>query len=541
MNPRVVKRVLGAFVAALVGVGLLAVPRALAHAGLESSTPSPSAVLAAPPPFVVLDFDEDLETPLTSIQLYDQNGVTVVLGSPAVGADGSIVQASVPNLADGTYAVVWRVTSADGHVVDGAFSFQVGVGGGVDSTDLIDRVSGGAHSDSAVVRALGVARFASFAGAAVVIGGLFMVMLAGAHVVHEWATRRLLWFGWALLALAALANFSLLGANAKAGSFRDMFDTSVWGDVAGTRTGGLLVARMVIAVLFLPVLSLGASRQRNWWPTAVPLLGMLTVFTFSGSGHPSVISGPAPWIAVDAIHFGFVALWLGGLAMMAFGGNAWLRDDQRVHVARSFSRLATVAIPLIIATGVLQTWKLAGGWSNLTETTWGRVLLAKGAVVVLLISLGGAARWLLANEGPANLRRMVVSEAVCAIAVLGLAAGLVAQPPALTVRAKVFTSALTEGGVIVDVSLTPGHVGANEVHFVVTPPGGNLAPIVGITARMSLASRNIPALPVTIELSGSNHFTGNVALPFAGDWSLEIVVEPVANQTVLFATTVPIP
>ena len=42
----------------------------------------------------------------------------------------------MPVLADGLYAVVWRVTSADGHVVDGAFSFQVGTASTGSGQDL---------------------------------------------------------------------------------------------------------------------------------------------------------------------------------------------------------------------------------------------------------------------------------------------------------------------------------------------------------------------------------------------------------------------
>ena len=141
-------------------------------------------------------------------------------------------------------------------------------------------------------RGLGIARFASFLGVVLLLGGLFMVMAADVAAEHGRATRVVLWVGWALLASAAFAHFALLGANSHAGSLGDMFDTSVWGDVAGTRTGTLLVMRMVLAVLFVPVLIFVNRKQRAWWPMSVPLLGLLTIVTFSGAGHPSVTEPP---------------------------------------------------------------------------------------------------------------------------------------------------------------------------------------------------------------------------------------------------------
>ncbi len=535
------KRLICAVAVAVVGVGAVGTGRALAHASLESSTPAASSVLEASPPLISLNFDEAIEVSLTSIQLFNEKGKVLPVGSAVSGADDSIVQSSVATVPDGTYAVVWRVTSADGHVVDGAFSFQVGSGSGVDSARLIDSVLSGSRAAPAVGRVMGIARFASFLAASLLLGGLFMVMMAHVEAQHGWATRRLLWLGLVLLGLASFANFTLLGAKSKAGTLADAFDMWKWVDIAGTRTGVLLIVRLALTVLLIPVVACLNRRQRAWWPISVALLGLLTIFTFSGAGHPSVTDQPAIWMAVDALHLGFVAVWLGSLVMMAVGGRTWLRDPRHVPAVKSFSRMATVGIPVIVVTGVAQTWRLGGSLTNLTDTSWGRILLAKVAIAVLMVTIGAASRWLLSHEGPAGLRRMVLAEAVCGIAVLGLAAGLVAQPPTVGPRSKVFTAALTENGTIADVSITPGRVGANEFHLVITPAGGSIKPVVSVTARMSLPARNMPNTPVTLITSGPNHYTGNITLPFSGDWTLELVIEPTAGESVLLTSAVPIP
>ena len=167
------------FAAALVCALVLLAPAepASAHAGLVASTPAASSVLDTSPPLIALDFDENIDVPLTSIQLFDQDGTTIDLGGPTEGADQSIVEATVPTIGEGTYAVVWRVSSADGHIVTGAFSFQIGTTSDVDADTLLDTVLNGARADPSVGRGLGVARFAAFFGAALLLGGLFMVYM----------------------------------------------------------------------------------------------------------------------------------------------------------------------------------------------------------------------------------------------------------------------------------------------------------------------------------------------------------------------------
>ncbi|CAB4678311.1 unannotated protein [freshwater metagenome] len=541
MRTNLIARAACALAIAFIGVGAIGAGRALAHASLEASIPAASSVLETAPPLVVLNFDEDIEVPLSSIQLFDQTGKIVPLGSPTAGGDTTIVQSTVPTIGNGLYAVVWRVTSSDGHVIDGAFSFQVGTAIAGDSAKLLDTVLHGSHAAPVVGRTSGVARFGAFFGASILLGGLFMVMMAGGEAVHGWAARRLLWLGWGLLAVGSLANFGLLGATSKAGSLGDMLDTSLWGDVAGTRTGGLLVARFVLIALFVPVVMFVNRKQAAWWPIAAPFLGLLTIFTFSAAGHSSVAEQAALWIGVDAVHLAFVVLWLGSLVMLAVGGGAWTRDTQFAGAVKGFSRVATIGIPLIIATGFAQTWRLGASLSTLTDTTWGRLLLAKVAIAVLMVTIGAASRWLLSHEGPGALRRLVFTEAVCGIAVLGLAAGLVTQPPTVAPAAKVFTASLTEGGLIAEVSLAPGRVGVNDVHLVVTPSGGSLVPVVSIKATMSLPAQQIFDTEVTLAAEGTNHYSGKVTLPFAGDWVLTITIEPSAGQSVVLSSAVVIP
>jgi len=65
--------------------------------------------------------------------------------------------------------------------------------------------------------------------------------------------------------------------------------------------------------------------------------------------------------------------------------------------------------------------------------------------------------------------------------------------------------------------------------------------VVSIKATMSLPAQQIVDTEVTLTAEGTNHYSGKVTLPFAGDWVLKVTVEPVAGQSVVLSSGVSIP
>jgi copper transport protein len=545
LGRRELARIAGGLV--LAGLMLGGAPgRASAHAGLETSIPAASATLEEAPSDIVLDFDEPVEAEISSIQLFDAAADLVVIGGPeASQGDDSIVLAALPELDDGIYAVVWRVASVDGHIVDGAFSFRIGTGGPTDATDLLDQVSGGASAAPSVGRVADVARLLGFAGLALTVGAGLFAAMAPAALADRRPTRRMIGGGWVALLVGTLATFALYGASAVAGSLGDALSPDVWQQIAPTRTGTLLLVRAGLVAALGVVVWLGATRPgaraTNWWRAAAVAGSVAVVLSFPAAGHASAESPRSLWVLIDGLHLASVVVWLGGLLLFATGGRVWFADSGAEPVVRRFSAIATVMIPVIVVSGSVQTLELAGGIDDLTATRWGRTLLVKLAVVTVLLTIGGVSRWLLRNVSVASLRRTVMAEAVLGVVVLGVAASLVSLPPRPLDQGEIFSASLAQAGVLVDVTLTPGRTGDNQVHLVLSPPGGSLTPVSNATARMELPSRNIPESPVTLVFDGANHYTGNITLPFSGDWTLDIVVEVTPGNTVLFTTTVPIP
>ena len=247
------------------------------------------------------------------------------------------------------------------------------------------------------------------------------------------------------------------------------------------------------------------------------------------------------WIAIDVAHLSAVGVWVGGLFALLLAGKAWLAEPEAVRPVERFSFSASVAVPVIVLTGVAQTLKLAGGLDDVTATTWGRLLLAKTMLVIAMIAVAGVSRWLLQHDGAGSLRRTVAIEAVIGLLVIGLAAGMVGQPPRPPVAAQAFDESLTANGVIASVSISPGSVGGNEIHVLVTPPGGSIVPVASASARVSLPSAGIPLSPVELVPEGVNHFSGNVTFPESGDWTLELIVNLTETDSVLLKATVTIP
>ncbi len=421
-----------------------------------------------------------------------------------------------------------------------ALSFQVGTVASVSGQQVIDQIHD-VRSAPSVRWWYGVARFVSLAGAIGLLGGGWWLLQRDASPVSLRGPRRLLGVAWAAMLVASLAAFGLSGAEAVAGSLGDALDTSAWGDVAGTHTGRMLLLRVALVLVLGVLLALRERRAQGWWRGASLTAAVLALYTFSASGHANSLEPSALWIAVDVVHLGSIVVWIGGLLVLVVGGSPGVAGPAGERLVRRFSLAVSICVPLIVATGIAQTLKLAGGLDDITATDWGRLLLVKVTVVTALLAVAGVSRWLLHHDGASSTRRTLMTEAALGIVVVALSAGLVALPPAAAVAARPFAEQLSANGLIASVSLSPGSIGANEMHVEITPPGGSITPVSSATARVSLAAADIALSPVTLVKLGPNHYSGSVTFPQSGDWTIELVVQITATESVLLKTTASIP
>lgn len=117
-----------ACVAAVLAVATLSAPVAWAHAARLSTDPADKAVVARGPERVSATFNERLQTTFAAMTVVGPDGKVWSAGEPTV--QGAVVGIELRPLGPtGTYTVNYRVTSADGHVVSGSWSFQLTVPG----------------------------------------------------------------------------------------------------------------------------------------------------------------------------------------------------------------------------------------------------------------------------------------------------------------------------------------------------------------------------------------------------------------------------
>jgi copper resistance protein C len=118
----------GACVGVMFVIATLTAPAASAHATRVATDPAADAALATGPQRVSATFNEQLQTTFAAMTVVGPDGNVWSTGEPTV--QGAVVGIALRALGPaGTYTVNYRVTSADGHVVSGSWSFRLTVPG----------------------------------------------------------------------------------------------------------------------------------------------------------------------------------------------------------------------------------------------------------------------------------------------------------------------------------------------------------------------------------------------------------------------------
>ncbi|MFA5774723.1 MAG: copper resistance protein CopC [Ilumatobacteraceae bacterium] len=520
--------------AAALSVGaLIPASEVLAHGELLGSEPAASSVLADSPTQIVLHFNESIEPVFESIRILDSSGNEVVAAdAQRDSTDHSTVRAPTPHLENGTYVVVWRVTSADGHPVQGAFPFYVGAEQ-ENVTGLVTTFLHSYHADPSGSKVSAMLRWIMFVGVIVLIGSLMMSGMLAKPADLDPRSVIVIVGAWLFAVFGSAMALIAYGPNATGTS---LYNLSLLGDTMRTAFGQAAAARLgLLAATAMMFYFRRHISPRAWWLGAIAL-SIPMAATFSLSGHP-VVQHPA-WfsVALDIAHLLAVSAWIGGIAILSLGGSFWY-ETQNGLVIRRFSRIAFGAVFVIIATGVTQAWLMMDGLGSILSTNFGRTLLVKTTAVLVLICLGAMTRFTLKRFGSDSVKRTIGYELFIGLVIVAISALLVGTPPRQSQAAETFSAILVRSSVIANLTITPARVGQAELHLIVTPPGGALEQVVSVSARMSLPERNIPNIPIEIFKIGPNHYAGIVDLAYSGAWDLELIVVPTKNTTLLYQTT----
>ena len=509
---------LAAVVAAASQVGVRA------HAGLRISDPLEGATLGDTPAAIRLTFSERPDAALSEIRVVGSSGVAYHIGRPvSPPGDPLALSIKIRPLDTGVYTVSWQIVSAvDGHSTTGAYAFGV-------RADP-SRAAAAAAAVSPQLSLLGV--FARW----LLIGGLVALLGAGAAAVARFGGGREVTIGGAGCAAAVAGVLLLIVAQARN-------TTAPFASVLNASAGRSLLWRLAALAVAGAALTVAARRQpqRRRLAMAVVLFAALTATAVHVAGGHAAAANQ--WvlatIASQLVHFVAVGVWLGGLGALLLGLRG-APSASKAGVVRRFSLIATIALVVVAATGVLRSAGELSGWADLTSTAYGQAVLAKIILTVGIAAFAAVNHWRSVAAAIADLRPLrragsgEVMLAACTLAVAAVLGSL--PPPAAALRdPSGLVASGVDFGTTLRVRLTTPSNQPGPNRFVVNvadyDSGMPLRP-----RRVSL--RFLPLddariAPTTLELKGGagDAFVGSGSnLAFDGRWRITALVERDADS-----------
>jgi copper resistance protein D len=238
--------------------------------------------------------------------------------------------------------------------------------------------------------------------ASVLLAGLFafrLIVLAPVASRHDLVDRFqprfkgkwgfLAAVAWFIVVVSAVAWFWVVAATISGAA--TMFDVDVdtlQTVLLQTHFGHLWAFRLGCCVL------LGILLFSGWHELSIAILSSVVLGSLALGGHSDAVitnAGLLP-IAGDMAHLLAAALWPGGLVPLLIllvrqsrtaGTGRFLAD-----VVRRFSSVSLGVVGLLLATGLLNSYFIVGSVGALFTTAYGRWLLLKIALFVLMLGLG---------------------------------------------------------------------------------------------------------------------------------------------------------
>ncbi|MEU0965990.1 FixH family protein [Streptomyces sp. NPDC005917] len=534
---------------------LLAGPAA-AHSTVMATSPGDDQVTPTAPAAVSVTFNEPVELiPAGSLQVFSPSGTRVDDGA-VQQPNGNVETVTVGltrGLPHGTYTASWRVISADSHPVAGAFTFAIGA----PSATAVGVGTVSARGSTLVGTVYAAARTVAYAAFAVLAGVTAFLTLCWPAGARTPGARRLLGGSWAVLVAATLAIWALQGPYGTAAGLGSALDPALLRATAHTRLGTALSVRLGLlaaaapALLWIATRLPGATgRTRSAAGTATTVLTAATAATWAVADHAG--TGPQVLLAMpaDILHLTAMAFWLGGLVLLACvvlrPGSAAAEPELATALPR-FSAIALGCVAVLAASGLYQALRQVDSLSALTGTQYGRLLLFKTLGMAALIALGYRARtWTTVHVGrgrrsspppgpqprlpTARIRRSVALETAIAVGVLALSAVLVNTAPAREAHPSPaaatasFDTGGTHGTGTVKAAVTRAGTDGTSLRLAVLDPAGRPRTVPEVRAALTLPTRSIGPLPITLTATGPGTYSGTVPTLIAGSWQLSVTV-----------------
>jgi len=574
-------------------------PALLMHAALASTFPTDGSVVPTEPTQVTATFDQPVGITPSSLEVYTPDGDRADDGDATLVDAEEIAVTMLPGQGKGTYTAVWHVISADTHPVSGAFTFSIGAPSATHVPALEE------NPNTLVSILFAVARWVEYASFALMCGAVAFLIVCWPAGSRRSGVVRLITVSWAALLLSTLCGLLLQGPYAANDGIGQLFNAQLLNSTLSGTIGTASQARELMAFLaggaaslLLPRLDRAGRRARILVGVAWAILTTAVAASWAVYDHASTgVQAPFGGVPADIIHLDAMAIWIGGLAVLAgftlrrptSGGagddgsgadtatNDTAADDTAAAAVERFSPIALGCVAALVASGAYQTWREVGAWDALADTSYGRLILAKIAGLILLIGLGYLARRYIRQglrparadavattttdapaaagvlsaptaldaadsvprpcPGPASvpvmrrLRASVAVELAVAAVILAFTAVLVntatgreSYAPTVT-ASQPFNTGGPGGAGTAHVFIGPARLGPNTIDLYFTGASGRDYVPAQVTAELYYPAKDIGPITVTLTQTARGQYRTELAsFTFTGQWSLAVTV-----------------
>jgi len=529
-----------------------------AHAVLVLAEPAVDQVLSQPPTRVDLWFSEPVRVSAQSLHVLGPDGHDHARSTPQQdAADPTHIWVMVDAHNQGTYRVMWRVISADSHLVIGSYQFSVGI---------VTATPTGLTVPQSTTPIDALARWLRLLAISVITGSALLILLAQNemkrfpalyhHVLTQ--ARRASLIG--ILAVLLWLSGQALGLY---GDLRVLVDPQSLSTILGSLAGFAWLSQ---ALLFSAGYSLAIWVLRKSASTAKSsLFGLSCLLCLSNSlsSHASATPSVILSVVIDFVHLAAAALWLGGIMTIGLLWNAARRDaipfPSEQTLFQHFGIVALAALYVTLVSGAYQLWVNVGQPSDLVTTSYGRVLLAKGVLILILTGFGALnMRHSWQRTSFAQVRqsawRILRGEMGVTLLLLIAIGMLTALPPTRLAISKsqqsdnnqqdVLVLAEQAGTYLTILNLAPAQPGPNQVTITLRDSHGE--PVRNATVNLIIqpeqASIQAPPSAVTLK-NTSETYHGTLLVPQAGVWTMTVHIEQPGQPAVSarFQLRLPVP
>ncbi|MEK8132378.1 copper resistance protein CopC [Paenibacillus filicis] len=514
---------------ALMVFWMLPADRVHAHASLVQAVPEAGSELERSPEAVTLTFNERLEEGLYYVRVYDKDKHKVTDKVAVMNESRTAVILDLPELARGTYLATYHVISADGHPIQGSYLFAVGQSLDAPSAASSNESMEHMHRHASDLGGLGTKDVLQFA--ARIAFYVSMLTLTGWVLWQRWfglgqpeQTQSLLRKVTGVLQQAYTVVYILfMGAHL--------------GDLVGDGgTEGLIslftkttIGPAWLAGLLLALLSFVCLQRGPWlaygWVAAV-------WFSKSLLGHASAFQPKSQTLLLDWLHLGASAVWVGGLVMLLY---LWRVHQEGVRkLLPVFSTAALLSIIVLAVTGTLSTLIFLPDIEYVLETAWGRWLIAKTGLVLLVILTAAVIRYTLKRKKERALGALIRVDAAlmtCILVIVGIFTYLTPMPANTPLQWHVMGQKIH-----MTTQITPNAPGVNRFTVKVWLLE-QLGPPKQVILKLQspdmpdIAPFEVPLVPAedasVDEDYGMKRYTYKAQgpyLPYAGRWNIEVRV-----------------